>query len=78
MGVTYKLTSFGKAHQALPGVPWRDLTAEEYEAAVARHPGMEDHGYFARVEDAEEETPAKPRRTSHADAVKPAEENTDG
>lgn len=82
MGVTYKLTSFGKAHQPLPGVKWEDLTAEEYEAALKRHPGMDEHGYFIRVE--EEATPDPPATSRRAHSVptpsidKGLTEETDG
>jgi len=59
--VTWQLTSFGKTRIALPGVKWADLTDEEYAAAVARHPGMEEQGYFVKVE----ETLTRQGRPSH-------------
>lgn len=80
MGVTYKLTPFGKAHMPLPGVKWEDLTAEEYEAACARHPGMEEHDYFVRVEEQEEDVYRPPRTRGVVINKQPetAEETTDG
>lgn len=63
------LTPFGKTRLPLVGVKWGDLTDEEYAAAVARHPGMEEQGYFDKVEEPEE----KPRRNAPS-ATPPAEE----
>lgn len=60
--MSYKLTAFGRSRLALSRVPWRDLSDEEFAAAVARHPGMEEHGYFVKEEPVEE---APTRRRSH-------------
>jgi len=71
--MTYKLTKFGQSRLPLTGVAWRDLSDEEYAAALARHPGMEDHGYFVKEDEPEviEEAPRGRRK-----AV--TEEETDG
>lgn len=53
----WKLTNYGKSRLSLPGVKWGDLTDEEYAAAVARHPGMEEQGYFVKEEAAVAEEP---------------------
>jgi hypothetical protein len=68
----YKLTRFGQSRLALSGVPWRDLSDEEYAKAVEKHPGMEEHGYFVKVveEAVPEEKPSR-RRVS-------TQEETDG
>jgi hypothetical protein len=71
MGMTYRLTAFGKTRLPLPGVPWRDLTVEEFGAAKARHPGIENQGYFEQAED-------EPPVTKKSEAVTPAEETHDG
>jgi hypothetical protein len=65
--MTYKLTPFGKSRLALAGVPWRDLSDEEHAAAVARHPGMEEHGYFVKEEPVEEEAPRRRKVTEETD-----------
>lgn len=62
--VIYRLTPYGKTRRALAGVPWRDLTPEEFEAAKALHPGIENGGYFVAVEpqaEAEDERPSRKR-----------------
>lgn len=61
MGVTWKLTAYAKTRMNLPGVPWRDLSDEEYAAVIEAHPYIEDKGYFEKV--AEEEDSPPPRRT---------------
>jgi len=67
----YKLTRFGQSRLALSGVPWRDLTDEEFAKALEKHPGMEEHGYFVQVvEEVPEEKPSR-RRVS-------TQEETDG
>lgn len=78
--MTYKLTPFGKTRLPLPGVPWRDLSDEEMAAAVARHPGIEEQGYFEKVVEEEETAPSSSsrRRTAQPEDVTPAEESTDG
>lgn len=53
--MSYRLTSYGKTRLGLPGIPWRDMSDEEFAAAVARHPGIEDKGYFVKDEPVEEE-----------------------
>lgn len=73
MGMTYRLTAYGKSRRNLPGVPWRDLSAEEYAAACAANPGMEERGYFELA--VEESTPPSSRRQTKADEPVTAEEN---
>lgn len=68
--MTYKLTAYAKTRKNLPGVPWRDLSDEEYAAAVEANPGMEEQGYFEKAIEEEDGPPA--RRT------RKVEENTDG
>lgn len=66
----YKLTPYGQTRKGLRGVPWRDLSDEEYAAAVARHPGMQDHGYFEQAPEPPsiEETPlTRGRRSAEED-----------
>ena len=46
--MTWKLTPYGQTRTGLPGVPWRDLTAEEFAAAEKLHPGIRERGYFER------------------------------
>lgn len=74
--MTYKLTAYAKTRRPLQGVPWRDLTDAEYEAALAANPGMDQRGYFEHVAD---ETPApSSRRSTRAAEPVTAEESTDG
>ncbi len=73
--MTWKLTAFAKTRLPLVGVNWRDLSDEEYAAALAMHPGMDEQGYFEHVE---EEAPVS-RRSHTAEeppAAPPAEEET--
>lgn len=68
----WKLTAYAKTRRPITGVNWRDLTDEEYEAALAANPGMDQRGYFEHVEEAAQaEQPVKTR-------VRRAEESTDG
>lgn len=60
----YKLTSFAKTRRPLPGVAWRDLSDEEYKAACERHPGMEEQGYFEKVDE-----PKKARTVTTPDST---------
>lgn len=79
MGVTYKLTPYARSRRPLPGVPWRDLTSEEYDAALAANPGMDQRGYFEPAEDEGTQAPSpSPRRSTKADEPVTAEESTDG
>lgn len=53
--MTWKLTEWGKTRMPLPGIPWRDMTDEEFATACASTPGLEERGYF---EDVREPSPA--------------------
>lgn len=55
--MTWKLTEWGKTRMPLPGIPWRDMTDEEFATACAEMPGLEERGYF---EDAAGTLPARP------------------
>lgn len=50
--MTWKLTAFGKTRSPLTGVPWRDLSDEEFVAAEALFPEgvLRDRGYFEKAE----------------------------
>lgn len=79
MGMTWRLTRYATTRRSLPGVPWRDLTDEEYESALAANPGMDQRGYFEPVEDEGTQAPSpSPRRPTKADEPVTAEESTDG
>jgi len=71
----WKLTAWGKTRHGLLGVPWRDLTDEEFAAAEALfEPGaLRAQGYFRQ-----ERPRVRPRRTStieaSAEPETPAEE----
>ena len=62
--MSWKLTAYGATRLPLTGVPWRDMTDEEFAAAEARYPELRDRGYFAH----EEATPL-PRDTEVAPEV---------
>lgn len=47
----WKLTEWGASRYGLPGVPWRDLTDEEFAAAEALHPEIRERGYFEETDD---------------------------
>lgn len=53
----WKLTPYGKTRTPLTGVPWRDLTDSEFEAAEKRHEELRERGYF---EHGESEAAPKP------------------
>lgn len=81
----YRLTHYGRSRRPLPGVPWRDLTDEEYATVVKNHPGMEEQDYFFKAEEeiygASDTGPRKPRQLNPvADSLEPveAEEQADG
>lgn len=42
----WKLTSWGRTRMPLTGVPWRDLSDDEFAAAEERHPELRERGYF--------------------------------
>ncbi len=63
----WKLTCWAKTRDPLPGVPWRDMTDEEFAAVEALFPEgtLRARGYFKHVETppaAEESDPAPARR----------------
>lgn len=51
--MTWKLTTYGKTRAGVPGVPWRDLSDEEFAAAEALFaPGvLRAREYFEHVPD---------------------------
>lgn len=57
-------TPFAKTRRALPGLPWRPLTDEQYEAACKLHPGIEDQGYFFKEEPKPVEADPRKRRAT--------------
>lgn len=71
--MAWKLTSWGATRMPLPGVPWRDLSDEEFAAAEWRYPELRERGYF-EAEPAEEAArpAARRQRTSAAPAPEPA------
>ena len=65
----WKLTCWAKTRDPLPGVPWRDMTDEEFATVEAMFPegALRERGYFKHVETtpapaAEESDPAPLRR----------------
>lgn len=51
--MTWKLTTYGKTRLGVTGVPWRDLSDDEFAAAEALfEPGvLRSRGYFEHVDD---------------------------
>lgn len=70
----YKLTRFAQTRTPLPGVPWRDLSDEEFAAAELRYPELRERGYFEPGE--VDAPPSRRRRTTEpaAEPEAPAEE----
>lgn len=64
--MTYRLTEWAKTRVAVYGVPWRDLSDEEFRAADELHGGvLVERGYFEPVEDESPDQAAPaPRRRS--------------
>ncbi len=60
--MTWKLTTYGKTRAGVPGVPWRDLSDEEFAAAEALfEPGvLRSREYFEHVEDVQFVSTAEP------------------
>ena len=58
--MTWKLTPWGKTRFPLAGIPWRDMTDEEFAQATAQVPELEERGYFAR--EVEQPKPARAPR----------------
>lgn len=60
--MTWKLTTYGKTRAGVPGVPWRDLSDEEFAAAEALFaPGvLRAREYFEHVEDVQFVSPGEP------------------
>lgn len=69
--MTWKLTAYAKTRMNLPGVQWRDLSDDEYAAAVEANPGMEDKGYFEKEPEEESTPPPSSSRTRKAVEEKP-------
>jgi hypothetical protein len=67
--MTWKLTPWGKTRSGVTGIPWRDLSDEEFAAAEAMfEPGeLLAHGYFEKeppvVESVSVRVSDFPRRT---------------
>ncbi|MCC6959455.1 MAG: hypothetical protein IT301_06370 [Dehalococcoidia bacterium] len=49
--MTWRLTEWAKTRMPLPGIPWRDMTDEEFAEARSRVPELEERGYFAFIPD---------------------------
>lgn len=63
--MSWKLTPWGKTRAGVTGIPWRDLTDDEFMAIEELHPEIRDRGYFVHEEDVPEEAPeprARPQR----------------
>ena len=69
----WKLTQFGRTRSPLSGVPWRDLSDEEFAAVEAAHPTIRDRGYFEEV--VSHRRRAEERVTEES-GTPPAEEST--
>lgn len=61
--MTWNLTAWGRSRLPLTGVPWRELTDEEFAAAEILYPEIQERGYFERVTEVTVEGPSvRPRR----------------
>ena len=47
--MTWTLTRWAKTRRPLAGVPWRDLTDEEFASAEVRYPSLRAQGYFEQA-----------------------------
>lgn len=47
--MTWKLTEWAKTRSGVFGVPWRDLSDDEFAAVEARYPEIRERGYFEKV-----------------------------
>lgn len=59
----WKLTDWGQTRMPLTGIPWRDLSDEEFVEAEARYPELRERGYFEQVV-TEPPAPALSRRSN--------------
>ena len=46
--MTWKLTDYAKTRMPLPGVPWRDLSDDEFAQVERKHPSIRQRGYFVK------------------------------
>lgn len=62
--MTWKLTEWAETRTPLTGVPWRDLTDEEFAAAEALFPegALREQGYFVKVVEPKADDEPAPRR----------------
>lgn len=60
--MTWKLTAWGQTRMPLPGVPWGDMTDEEFATAAERYPELAERGYFEH----DDEAPERPARRGRA------------
>lgn len=44
--MSWKLTAWARTREGLAGVPWRDLSDDEYAAALDIYPELGERGYF--------------------------------
>lgn len=65
----WKLTSWGRTRMPLTGVPWRDLSDDEFAAAEDRHPELRERGYFEEDPAEEAGRPAARRTRGPAPAA---------
>ncbi len=54
--MSWTLTAWAQTRQGLAGIPWRDLTDDEYAAALRLYPELGDRGYFEPAGEAEADT----------------------
>ena len=62
--MAWKLSAWGMTRMPLTGIPWRDLTDEEFAAAEERYPELRGRGYFEETEEVTED--GAPRRSPSA------------
>ena len=58
--MSWRLTEWGKTRMPLPGIPWRDMTDEEFAAASSAAPGLDERGYFEPVPETKPASPQRP------------------
>lgn len=64
--MTWKLTAWAKTRLPVTGVPWRDLSDEEFAAASAEFAGGALAPYFEYVDDAAAAREAEPHEPAAA------------
>lgn len=67
--MTWRLTEWAKTRSPLNGVPWRDLSDEEFAAAESRFPKgvLREQGYFEEGASDEPATRQRSRRRAQSD-----------